>query len=153
MKHEAVTHEKITIERHYPHTPEKVFAAWADPKKKRRWFAEGEGADVESYEVDFRVGGYERARFRGGSHPPMTNETHFHDIVENRRIIMSYSMTTEGRRFSVSLATIEIEPSKDGARMLFTEQAAFLEGADGPDMRRAGWTKLFTQLERVLQEA
>ncbi|NUO53163.1 MAG: polyketide cyclase [Polyangiaceae bacterium] len=153
MKHGPVTHETITIERTYPHAPEKVFAAWADPKKKRRWFAEGEGFGVESYEVDFRVGGHERTLFRGTSQPPMTNETYFHDIVENRRIVMSYAMTMDGRRFSVSLATIEIEPSKDGSRMLFTEQAAFLEGADGPEMRRAGWTKLFEQLDGTLKQS
>jgi hypothetical protein len=35
-----------------------------DPAAKRRWFIEGEGWDVESYESDFRVGGLETSRFR-----------------------------------------------------------------------------------------
>jgi len=33
----AVTHGTFVIERNYPTTPERVFAALADPKKKRRW--------------------------------------------------------------------------------------------------------------------
>jgi uncharacterized protein YndB with AHSA1/START domain len=154
MKNEAVTHGTITIEKSFPHPPEKVFAAWADPKKKQRWFAEGEGFEVSSFELDFRVGGRERTHFRGTNHPPMTNETYFHDIVENRRIIMSYSMTMDGRRpFSVSLATVEIEPSQGGSRMVFTEQAVFLEGGDGPDLRRAGWAKGFERLDDALKRS
>jgi uncharacterized protein YndB with AHSA1/START domain len=42
----------------------RVFKAFADPAAKRRWFIEGEGSDIESYESDFRVGGLETSRFR-----------------------------------------------------------------------------------------
>ena len=55
-------------------SPERVFAAFADPAKKRRWFAESEHHDVEQFEMDFRAGGVERAsyRFKAGTPFPGT---------------------------------------------------------------------------------
>ena len=58
----SVVHGSFTIERTYPHAPASVFAAWADPDRKRVWF--GQGPDfvekMESYELDVRIGGHER---------------------------------------------------------------------------------------------
>ena len=41
MSEPSVTHATFVIERSYPKAPGRVFAAFADPDKKRRWFAEG----------------------------------------------------------------------------------------------------------------
>jgi len=48
----SVTHSTFVIERSYAVTPERVFAAFADPEKKRRWFVDDEESEVE----DFRNG-------------------------------------------------------------------------------------------------
>lgn len=150
MTPSPVEHDELVIERKLRASPERVFAAWADPRQKRRWFAEGEPFVLESFEVDFRVGGVERSRFRLKEGPEMTNETYYHDIVENRRIVQSYAMTFGGKRISVSLSTLELTPAEDGTALKFTEQAAFLEGADGIDRRRDGWNVLLDRLTTLL---
>lgn len=156
MTERTVTHSSFVIERHYPAPPEKVFAGFSDPAKKRRWFAEGEGFAVDEFEMDFRVGGSERSRFRfqgGGPLPegtPMGNDTSYHDIVPNRRIVLAYTMTVGGNRISTSLATFEFLPAGSGTDLIFTEQAAFFEGADGAEIREKGWRELLEQLAKAL---
>ncbi len=148
----ATIHDTFTIERTYKASPERTFAAWADPKQKRTWFGESEGCVVESFEVDFRVGGFERSRFRFGNGPRMGNDTVHHDIVDNRRIVSSYVMTIGDERISASLATIEIAPGPkgQGTQLRFTEQAVFFESGDGPQMRRQGWSQILDKLGQVL---
>jgi uncharacterized protein YndB with AHSA1/START domain len=155
MRDRSVTHATFVIERTYPTTPERVFAAFADPTKKRRWFAEGEGFEVEEFEMDFRVGGNERTRFRSKEDSPikgaaLTNVTNYQDIAPNRRVVLAYTMTVGDKRISASLSTFEFLPTEKGTDLIFTEQAAFFEGADGPQMREAGWRELLEALAREL---
>src|SRR5258708_36007270 len=147
MKERSVTHATFTIERNYPKPPQRVFAAFSDPAKKRRWFAEGEEFQVEKFEMDFRVGDTERSSFlvKGME---CVNNTVYLDIVPDRRIVLAYTMTLAGKRFSSSQATFELVPAEKGTDLVFTEQGAFFEGADGPQMRQEGWTKLLESLAR-----
>jgi uncharacterized protein YndB with AHSA1/START domain len=157
MSQRSVSHTTFVIERRLPAPPEKVFAAFADPVKKRRWFAESEGFTVTEYALDFRAGGSERARFRftpGQALPegtPCANDTVYQDIVPNRRIVFAYTMTVGERRISASLSTFELLPAAEGTDLVFTEQAAFFEGADGEQMRTAGWRSLFDHLAEELR--
>ena len=152
MEERTVIHSTFVIERSYPATPERVFGAFADPTRKRRWFVEGDGHEVEHYEMDFRVGGKERARFRfTKAGTPVTgmactNDTSYLDIVANRRVVLASTMTVGEKCISASLATFEFLPSETGTDLIFTHQGAFFEGADGPEMREGGWRKLFERL-------
>jgi len=150
----SVTHSTFAIERNYPATPQRVFAAFADPVKKRRWFRDEEDSESLEFEMDFRVGGRERSSFRikGGPYSGVvcTNDTTYQDIVPDSRIVLAYRMTLGERRFSASLATVELLPKEAGTHLIFTEQAAFFEGADGPAMREEGWRLLLEKLAKEL---
>jgi uncharacterized protein YndB with AHSA1/START domain len=155
MSDPTATHATFVIERDYAAPPQRVFAAFADPAVKRRWFVEDRHNAVEAYQTDFRVGGHDRTVFRWGEGTPfpgkaMANDTVYLDIISGRRIVFAYTMSLEEKPFSASLTTIELQPSGQGTRMVFTEQAAFFEGADGPKMREEGWTSLLGRLGQEL---
>lgn len=149
-----IAHDSFTVSREYPVTPEAVFAAFSQPEKKRRWFAEGEGFVVGSYKLDFRVGGSESTTFRVDTpefrSDEIRNDTFYLDIVPNERIILAYSMSNAGTPFSASLQTITLEPVSNGTRLTLTEQATFLEGADGVGGRRHGTEVLLESLGKEL---
>lgn len=162
MSEKPVNHTTFAIERTYPAPPRRVFSAFADPALKRRWLLDPKGAPAEEYAADFRVGGYERSRFTFTGGPPdapppgtkMGNDTVYLDIVPERRIVFAYSMLVGDRPMSVSLATVELSPTSDGGtRLLFTEQAAFFDPSDGPQLREAGWRGLLAQVSEVLQQS
>jgi uncharacterized protein YndB with AHSA1/START domain len=151
MREQSVIYSTFVIERSYPVKPERVFAAFADPAKKRRWFAEGDHHKLEHYELDFRVGGKELVRFRLGADTPLegvvcTNDVSYLDIVRNRRVVTASTMSIVEKCISASLVTFEFLPTETGTDLIFTHQGAFFEGADGPEMRKEGWQKHFDKL-------
>jgi uncharacterized protein YndB with AHSA1/START domain len=153
MDNPSVAHDTFVIERIYEASPERVFAAWADPAQKRQWFAEGEDWAVDSFEADFRECGLERSRFRFAGGQELANDTFYHHIVPDRRIVSSYTMTVAGSCISASLTTMELEPVGPKTRLRFTEQVAFFEGADGTERRREGWGVLLDRLTAALSNA
>ena len=152
-----VIHSTFTLDRRYPTPPTRVFRAFADPARKRRWFLESGGNQVDSHEMDFRVGGIERARFRHSGPPmesvPFSTENTFLDIQPDSRIVFASGMSMGDHRFSASLVTVEVEPADGGTRLLLTHQGAFFEGADGPEMREQGWRKLLDRLADHVSQA
>lgn len=155
MTESAIRHESFTVTREYPVSREKVYAAFSDPQKKRRWFAEGDGFAVDSYQLDFRVGGKEVSTFRVDTpefkSDEIRNDTYFLDIVPNERIVLAYSMANAGVPFSASLQTVTLESTQAGTMLTLTEQATFLPGSDGVDIRRSGTEQLLEALGRELE--
>jgi uncharacterized protein YndB with AHSA1/START domain len=152
MPDRSVTHHTFRIERLYDASPAQVFAAYANPAARRRWFVEGDGWDVESCHLDFRQGATEHStfRFRGG--PVISNDTTYYDIVDNERFVFAYTMVVGDSRISASLGTVELIPEGTGTRHIYTEQGAYLDGFDNVAQREEGSRQLFEALARELGE-
>ncbi len=153
----TVVHSTFQLERRLKASPQRVFAAFADERTKRRWFYGGGPHALEQHSLDFKVGGRERAQMKMGPGTPvagmtLVNEAIYEDIVPARRIVTAYRMTMNGTPFSASLATIELLPAGSGTDLVFTHQGAYFENADGPEMRKDGWEKLLSKLEKELGE-
>lgn len=144
----SITHDSFSLERTYPAAPARVFAAWASHAAKAQWFGGGE-VDAAEHTLDFRVGG--RERLTGSVHGHSVEfDALYQDIVEDERIVWSYDMHMDGRRISVSLASVELTGVEGGTRLVMTEQGAFLDGLDENASRRAGTEQFLDNLRDFL---
>lgn len=154
MTERSARHASFAIERIYDASPARVFAAWATPEAKLRWFSCNDDWRASGHELDFRVGGRERLNSQPPEGPVHSFEARFLDIVPDARIVYAYDMRLGETRISVSLTTVELAPAGAGTRLAFTEQVVFLDGYDDPGARereegtRAGLDNLDRELRR-----
>jgi uncharacterized protein YndB with AHSA1/START domain len=148
---QPILHNTFVIERNYPQPPAGVFAAFSQPARKRRWYVESEH-EIREFEMEFRVGGNERFRycFKEG-HPiagsEIANESTYHDIVPEQRIVMTSRMSLNGKPITVMLSTFEFRPSGTGTELVLTHQGTYIEWPDGAHMIEEGWRGLLGRLE------
>ena len=134
----SIHHGQFAIERTYPATPERVYAAWSEIGARSRWFIGPEGWQQIRREMDFRVGGQEVLQGRLPSGRVTLYTAHFHALVPAQRIVFDYDMHLNDLHHSTSLATVELFPTSSGTRLLFTEQVAFLDGTESASSREHG---------------
>jgi uncharacterized protein YndB with AHSA1/START domain len=158
MPTRSVIHDTFVIERTYPATPSRVFAAFASEATKSIWGDTGDLEPTEEQhagpaEFDFRVGGRERFshKWQGATY---RYDALYYDIVPDQRLVYCYEMYADDVRISVSVATIEFTKSDDGTELSWTEQGAYLDGIDGaeaPALRKEGTTEMLDGLTTYLQ--
>jgi uncharacterized protein YndB with AHSA1/START domain len=153
MAEPTTVHSTFVIEHNYPQPPQRVFASFAEPARKRRWYAEGDH-EIQEFEMEFRVGGSERLRYRfKEGHPiagsEIVNESTYQDIVPEKHIVTASKMSLNGKPILVMLATLEFLSAEAGTDLILTHQGAFLDFPGGPQMIETGWRTL---LDRVATE-
>jgi uncharacterized protein YndB with AHSA1/START domain len=154
MPDSTAIHSTFVIERNYPQSPERVYAAFAQPARKRRWYAEGDH-EIQEFEMEFRVGGTERFRYRfTEGHPiagsEIANESTYQDIAPENRIVNTTRMSLNRKPILVAVLTLEFVPSESGSNLVLTNQGTYIEWPDGPAMLEHGWRTLFDRLEKDL---
>ena len=156
MTERPVIHDTFEIERTYPASVSRVFAAFTSKEAKEAWGDTGDlsepGADAGDTEFDFRIGGHERFGF-GYQGTSYRYDACYYDIVPDQRIIYSYEMYADDARISVSVATICFAATTEGTALTWTEQGAYLDGFDGdeaPQFRREGTAEMLDGLAKYL---
>ncbi len=145
----AVAHAQFTIRRSYAAAPPWVFAAWADPAIRQRWFVASDSWDVCDHGHDFRVGGVEHGRFqRRAGEPVYASEAIYLDIVAPRRIVTACTLARDGVRIAATLLTVQFDADGSRTRLVLTEQGAFLDRHDSSRAREQGWQQLLDALGR-----
>jgi uncharacterized protein YndB with AHSA1/START domain len=145
-------HSTFVINRSYNHAPERVYAAFATPEGKAKWFSGPSGWKEAERTFDFRRGGQEHVRgvFPDGKSSDF--RCTYYEIVPNERIVYVYDMHANDRWLSTSLATIELKKAGSGTQMVFTEQGVFYQadGATDAAEREQGSRFLLDAVERSL---
>jgi uncharacterized protein YndB with AHSA1/START domain len=142
----SVVHAVFSLERIYDASPAAVFRALTDPAAKARWFGGGEGMTILSREMEVRPGGREHLSGRWASGTVSTFDATYFDVGPGRRLVYAYEMHMDGRKISVSLATMDLAPHGAGTRLKVTEQGAFLDGYDDAGSREHGTGILLDRL-------
>jgi len=142
----SVEPDTIVVERRFAAPPRRVFAAWVEPEGRDRWDVPGDGWEHATDKRDVRIGGRDVIRFGPPGALDFRGETIYLDLVADQRIVAAYTVAERDHLMSVSVLTVEVLPDGDGTRMLVTEQAAFLDGRDSPESRRAGLDEMFDAL-------
>ncbi|WP_098745599.1 SRPBCC family protein [Paenibacillus sp. EZ-K15] len=144
MNERFVKHATFVVERIYAASPAKVYQAWADPAAKAKWFSK---PDI----FEFRVGGREYSSGGPPEGPVFTFDACYQEIVPEERIVYSYSLDSDDIRMSVSLTTVEFIPTESGTKLVFTEQGAYFDGYDTPEVREHGTNEMLDTLGKTLE--
>lgn len=147
----TVQHGDFTVERTLDAPPSLVFKAWTDKSAKAKWF--GAGSDLEVRAFDVRVGGEEHVLGKWPNGTVSEFRARYFDIVKDKRIVYTYDLLIDGKKLSVSLATIQLVAEGKKTRMIVTEQGAFLDGYDDAGARERGTNELMDKLVESLKPA
>jgi uncharacterized protein YndB with AHSA1/START domain len=147
MTDRCVIHSTFSLERVYDTSTGRVFAAWADPAAKARWFSPS-----GPHELEFRVGGREVNRGRNPDGQVLTFESHYHDIVADQRIAYTSTLSVGENVVTVSLTTVELTSDGDSTRLVLTEHGAFLDSHEQPAWREQGTSDWLDALGAELRD-
>jgi uncharacterized protein YndB with AHSA1/START domain len=150
MTTRSAVHDTFRIERHFDAAPARVFRAFADPQAKAQWFGGPAEMKREDESFDFREGGRETQVSVFGDGTKFGFYVTYTDIVPDERIVYTYEMTMNGRRISVSVATIELRAAAGGTDFTLTEQGVYLDGLDNSAQRKQGTEDLMDALAKTL---
>jgi len=147
----STKHSSFVIERRFDYDPAQVYRAWAEPPVKARWFnGPADKWKEEVREMDVRVGGRDRliGKFVDGSESRF--EALYLDVVPEKRLVYAYDMYWQGKKISVSLASVEFVLAGKGTKLVLTEQHAFLDGYEDGGSRERGTRGLMDNLAVAL---
>jgi uncharacterized protein YndB with AHSA1/START domain len=150
MTERSIDHGTFTVTRALAAAPARVWRAFADPADKRAWFVDTPGFITRDYRLDCTDGGTE---FWDGDAPDgaaITMSARFAEVRPEQRILMTYEMTMNGRRLSLSLLTVEFRPRGAGTDLVLTEHVVHLDGLGRLADRKAGTEALMDALARHL---
>jgi uncharacterized protein YndB with AHSA1/START domain len=141
----AAVKPSLTTKRRFDAPPAKVFAAWIDPEKVKRWMGPGE-VKALLVETDPRSGG----RYRWLMQAP-NGEQHdvrgvYREVIPNEKLVFTWAWVTAPER--ESLVTLTFKSDGDGTLMTLTHEQFFDE--DARDRHNQGWTNAMEKLDKYL---
>ncbi len=139
----SIKHGSFVIERTFNYDPAALFRAWTDPEPRRA------GSTGRTTSGPSRCARWTCAsaaangvigKFVDGSESRF--EALYFDVVPERRLVYTYDMYWQGKKISVSLASVEFvalgKENGQSTKLIVTEQHAFLDGYEDGGSRERG---------------
>jgi uncharacterized protein YndB with AHSA1/START domain len=143
-----VTHSTFTLERRYPASVERVFEAWANPRARKRWMAQG-----AEHSQNFVVGGFETVKGLDPQGRQLTYQAQYVEIVVHERILTTSTLHTADRLSTVSVTSVEFRAENAGTVLVLTEHGVYLPGQEQPAWREQGTGQQLDALSAELAAA
>jgi uncharacterized protein YndB with AHSA1/START domain len=131
----VITRPSLAFERRLNASPEKVYAAWTDPRKIIQWFGRSD-AKPGSFqaELDARAGGRFRVSFNTEGEYYEVGGV-YREVVPNERLVFSWAWHSTPER--ESLVTVSLKADGDGTLLTLHHQQLFDQAAR--DGHERGW--------------
>jgi uncharacterized protein YndB with AHSA1/START domain len=135
----------LTLKRRINAAPEKVFSAWIDPEKVKRWMGPGE-VKVLQVESDPRTGGRYRWLMQApdGEHHDVSGV--YREVVPNQKLVFTWAWKSTPER--ESLVTVEVKPDGDGSMLTLTHEQ--FADDEARDRHQQGWTGAMEKFEKFV---
>jgi uncharacterized protein YndB with AHSA1/START domain len=130
--------------------PAIVFRALSTPEGIAHWWGPDAGP-VLSADIDARVGGRFRVRFRMLDGTEHEGSGECLEVVDSKRLVMTWQWTVGGdpdERDGVSRVAIDLRPIDTGTELTFTH--ALLQTESSRKSHKRGWAGSLDKLERYL---
>ncbi|HMK69775.1 MAG TPA: SRPBCC domain-containing protein [Xanthobacteraceae bacterium] len=145
MSVQSTVRPSLTLKRRLKAPPAKVFAAWTDPEKVKRWIAPGQAVAVRT-EADARVGGRYRVVMRSPDGEQHDVSGVYREVVANEKLVFTWAWKNTPERQSV--VTVLLKPDGGGTLLTLTHEQFADEAAR--DRHQHGWNGALDKLENLV---
>jgi len=138
----------LTVTRDFAAPPESVFDAWLDPERARHFLFATPDGEMQTVEIDARVGGHALIVERRAS-GDARHRMRFEEIDRPRRLVFLFAAdpAEEGQWTRVA---IHIVATPTGCTLTLTHAMA-PEWAAYEQQTRHGWTTILASLARITE--
>jgi uncharacterized protein YndB with AHSA1/START domain len=137
----------LRLEQYISAPPERVFAAWVDPRQMSDWYAPTDGFGPTVGQVDPQVGGnYRIAMFPPGATEPIVLAGQYCKFDEPRTLSFTCARQPLKPGWNETQVTVDFQPRGDGTNVVLTHERFCSE----PDKRdhSNGWRGCLSRLSR-----
>jgi uncharacterized protein YndB with AHSA1/START domain len=135
----------LSIVRTIKASPQKVFAAWTEPKTLKQWMSPSPDMDVAIAETDLRIGGRYRIVMREKDGKEHRVGGVYREILPHERIVFTWAW--ESSPEEETLVTIELRSLGVVTELTLTHARFTTDKAR--DMHNHGWVGCLNRLETL----
>jgi uncharacterized protein YndB with AHSA1/START domain len=141
----TVLQPSLTLKRRLKAPPAKVFAAWTDPEKMKRWMGPGEITAMRA-ESDTRVGGRYRIVMQAPNGEEYDVGGVYREVVAGEKLVFTWAWKSAPER--ESLVTLLLKPDGDGTLLTLSHEQ--FSDEDTRNGHEQGWNSSLDKLEKFV---